>query len=92
MLDYLKTEADVRRYLDLAFETEDAAYIAAALGTAAKARRLMSKVAQKAGVARESLYQSLSEKGRPQFGTILSVVHSLGYQLSLVPQKKQRVA
>jgi len=47
MLDYLKTEDDIQRYLNLAFETEDSKYISAALGTAAKARKIMTKAAKR---------------------------------------------
>ncbi|GBR77602.1 helix turn helix XRE family-like proteins [Candidatus Termititenax dinenymphae] len=87
ILDYLKTEDDVNRYLAVAFEEGDPDFITVALGDAAKARGLMSKAAKKAGVARESLYHSLSKKGSPGFKTVMSVVNSLGYKLTLVPAK-----
>ncbi|MDR1997816.1 MAG: putative addiction module antidote protein [Candidatus Margulisbacteria bacterium] len=88
IMDYLKTEDDIKRYLAVAFEEGDPEFISVALGDAAKARGLMRKAAKQAGVARESLYQSLSKKGAPQFKTVMSVVHSLGYNLTVVPQKK----
>ncbi|GBR77178.1 transcriptional regulator XRE family [Candidatus Termititenax persephonae] len=85
VLNYLGTEKDVQRYLKVALETGEPDYIVAALGNAAKARRLMGKAAKKAGVTREGLYKSLSKKGTPGFGTVLSVINSLGYKLTLVP-------
>ncbi|MDR1453440.1 MAG: putative addiction module antidote protein [Candidatus Margulisbacteria bacterium] len=83
LMDYLKTEKDIQGYLEAAFAEDDAQYMVRALGNAAKARRLMSKAAKKAGVARESLYRSLSKTGKPQFSTVVSVIHSLGYRLAL---------
>jgi probable addiction module antidote protein len=85
ILNYLKTEDDIEHYLNAAFAEGDPEFAAVALGDAAKARKLMRKVAKKAGVARESLYQSLSKEGSPQFKTIMSVVDSLGFKLKVVP-------
>jgi probable addiction module antidote protein len=87
ILDYLKTEKDVQRYLELAFAEGDAEYIVAALGNAARARKLMSKAAKQAKVTREGLYKSLSKNGTPAFSTVMTVVNSLGYKLTLTPAK-----
>ena len=88
ILDHLRSEKDIKRYLDAAFEEGDPVFIATALGDVAKARKIMSRAARRAGIARESIYQSLSKKGKPQFSTILSVIDSLGYQLAVIPHKK----
>ncbi|MDR1997140.1 MAG: putative addiction module antidote protein [Candidatus Margulisbacteria bacterium] len=53
------------------------------LGAVAKARKMMSKLAKKSGVGRESLYHSLSSKGNPNFKTIFNVIDLLGYNLKL---------
>jgi probable addiction module antidote protein len=87
ILDYLKTEKDVQRYLEVAFAEGDPEYIVAALGNAAKARKLMPTAAKKAGVTREGLYKSLSKNGAPAFSTVMNVVNSLGYKLTLAPVK-----
>ncbi|GBR74552.1 antitoxin [Candidatus Termititenax aidoneus] len=83
ILDYLKTEKDVQRYLEVAFAEGNSEYIITALGNAAKARKLMSKAAKKAGVTREGLYKSLAKNGAPAFSTVMNVVNSLGYKLTL---------
>jgi probable addiction module antidote protein len=44
---------------------------------------MMSKLAKKSGVGRESLYHSLSSKGNPNFKTIFNVIDLLGYNLKL---------
>ena len=58
----------------------EVSHIAAALGAIARARG-MSKVAAKAGVTREGLYQSLSENGDPRLSTLLGVSKALGLRL-----------
>ncbi|WP_407050435.1 addiction module antidote protein [Methyloraptor flagellatus] len=67
-----------------AVETGDAGYIAAALGTVARARG-MTNVAREAGVTREALYKALSADGDPRLTTLLGVVKALGLKLSLAP-------
>ena len=55
-----------------------------ALGVVAKARG-MSQVARDAGVTREALYKSLSEKGDPKLSTLIGVAAALGYKLTATP-------
>ncbi len=78
--DLLKDDETIGYYLSEAFETGDEAFIIQALGTVARAKG-MSDVAEKAGLARTSLYRGLSENGKPQFGTILAVLKALGVKL-----------
>ena len=42
----------------------------------------MTKVAEKAGIKRESLYRALSPKGNPTIKTLLAVTHALGFKLT----------
>lgn len=67
-------------YLEAAFAENDTALIAAALGDIARAKG-MSDIARKTGLARESLYRSLSPGGNPEMGTILKVMDALGLKL-----------
>ncbi|MDR1997967.1 MAG: putative addiction module antidote protein [Candidatus Margulisbacteria bacterium] len=87
----LKTERDIKEYLEAAFveagETDDPGYITHALGVAAKARGMLN-IARKSGVNRENLYRSLSRSGNPSFKTVVRVAKSLGYQFAAVPLKK----
>ena len=80
--DYLKTEADMAQYFEMCMEEagDDAAFIAKALGTIARARG-MSQLAKDTGLGRESLYKALSGEGNPSFATILKVTHALGLKL-----------
>jgi probable addiction module antidote protein len=45
----------------------------------------MSKVAQDAGVSRESLYRMFSETGNPTYSSLDSVLRTLGLRLSVEP-------
>ena len=78
--EHLETEEDMTAYLNVALEEGDLSLIMATLGDIARARR-MAMVAQETGLGRESLYKSLSADGNPEFGTVLKVVHALGFQL-----------
>jgi len=66
-------------------ETGDAQLVAHALGVAARAKS-MSEIARKSGLSRESLYRSLSPTGKPEFGTVLSVLNALDLGLSVKPR------
>jgi probable addiction module antidote protein len=45
----------------------------------------MKRVAEDAGVSRESLYRALSANGNPEFGTVLKVLASLNIKLVAQP-------
>ena len=78
--DHLETDEDIVAYLEAAFEDGDPTLIAAALGDIARARG-MTKVAEDAGLGRESLYKSLSPNGNPEFATVLKVMQALGLRI-----------
>lgn len=80
--EYLKTDEDMVLYLEACFEEagDDAAFIAKALGTIARAKG-MTQLAKETGLGRESLYKALSGEGNPSFATILKVTSALGIKL-----------
>jgi len=80
--DYLKNGEDAALYFDACLEEagDDAAFIAQALGTIARARG-MTQLARDTGLAREGLYKALSADGNPSFATILKVTKALGLKL-----------
>ncbi|MNR48402.1 helix-turn-helix protein [compost metagenome] len=69
-------------YLEACIEEagDDAAFIAKALGTIARAKG-MTQLARDTGLGRESLYKALSGEGNPSFATILKVMRALGIRL-----------
>jgi probable addiction module antidote protein len=80
--DYLTSNKKIAAYLEAVFEDGDPALVAAALGDIARAKG-MTKVAQAAGLGRESLYKALSPEGNPEFATVLKVVQALGLKLKV---------
>jgi probable addiction module antidote protein len=79
---YLDSDEAVAVFVEEAFETGDAAFIAHALGIAARARG-MTQVAREAGLSRESLYRALGEGGNPEFATVLKVAKALGLRIGV---------
>jgi probable addiction module antidote protein len=45
----------------------------------------VARVAQEAGISRESLYRALSPKGNPTLKTLLAVLNVVGMRLSATP-------
>jgi probable addiction module antidote protein len=83
--EYLDNPEMIAAYINEALESEDASAIAVAIGTVARARG-MSAVAEKAGLSRENLYRALGGEARPEFGTVIKVLHALGIDLVARPQ------
>ena len=83
--DYLDNPEMIAAYLTEAFESEDPALIAKAIGTVARAQG-MTDVAEKTGLSRENLYRALNGDTKPEFATVLKVLHALG--ISLVAQTR----
>lgn len=77
----LTTKKAIAIFLAEALETNDAAYIAHALGVAARAKG-MSQIAGQSGLSREQLYRSFSADGNPTLKTTLAVVGALGIKLT----------
>jgi probable addiction module antidote protein len=80
--EHLRTPEEMAAYLEASLEEAqgDAAFIAKALGDIARAKG-MSRVAEDAGLSRESLYKALSGERNPDFTTILKVIGALGLKL-----------
>ncbi|MGK0291394.1 MAG: putative addiction module antidote protein [bacterium] len=49
--------------------------------------RGMKQIAKDSGLERESLYKALAPGAKPRFETIIKVLHVLGVNLTLTPQK-----
>ena len=88
--EYLDSPEMIAAYINEALESEDASAIAVAIGTVARARG-MSAVAEKAGLSRENLYRALGGEARPEFGTVIKVLHALGIDLVAQPQGSRRL-
>jgi probable addiction module antidote protein len=77
----LTSEEAIAVFLQEAFTSGDAAYIAHAFGVVARAKG-MTQIAEQTGLSREQLYRSFSEEGNPTLKTTLAVMKALGIRLT----------
>lgn len=71
---------DVTAEINAALAKGDPALVVDTLGSIARARG-MGHIAKESGLARESLYRSLSIGGNPEFATVFKVLTSMGLRL-----------
>ncbi|MBB5576539.1 MULTISPECIES: addiction module antidote protein [Rhizobium] len=72
----------VDEFMRDAFESGDAGYIAHALGVVARTKG-MTGIAKETGKAREALYRSFASDGNPTLKSVLAVMQSLGFELTV---------
>jgi probable addiction module antidote protein len=77
----LRSDEAIAIFMEEAFKTEDAGYIAHALGVVARAKG-MTQIAKDTGLSREQLYRSFSKDGNPTLKTTIAVMKALGIELA----------
>ena len=81
-----------REFLDVSLEEYEKDHNKEALLRAiryvAEAQGGLSKLAVKTNLNRPNLYKALSEEGNPRLDTIGTILHALGYRLSIEPLKQ----
>lgn len=82
--DYLDSNEMIIEYLNEVLENGNENDLIKAIGNIAKAIG-MTKIAEKAGLSRPSLYKALSDGSKPQFSTIMKVLKAVGGQVTLNP-------
>jgi probable addiction module antidote protein len=85
--EHLDNPEVIAAYISEALESNDPAFIAAAIGDVARAYG-MSAIADAAGVSRGSLYRGLSQEGNPELSTVLNVLRAVGLRLTAKPAAK----
>ena len=85
-VDYLKTPEDIAEYINAAIEDGNEQVMLAVMKDVARAIMGMSELAQRTGLSRESLYNTLSENGNPRFSNLVEILHALGLELSVRPR------
>ena len=82
--DYLDSNEMITEYLNEVLENGNENDLVKAIGNVAKAIG-MTKIAEKAGLSRPSLYKALSDGSKPQFSTIMKVLKAVGGEIKLNP-------
>lgn len=85
--DYLDNNEMIAEYLNEVLENGGEGELITAIGNVAKAIG-MTKIAEKSGLSRPSLYKALSEGAKPQFSTIVRVLKAVGGQVTVNPISK----
>ncbi|PLW74805.1 addiction module antidote protein [Cohaesibacter celericrescens] len=79
--DFLQSDEEIEIFLEDAFESGDAKYIARSIGVVARAKG-MTTIANSTGLAREQLYKSFSEEGNPTLASTLAVMKAIGFDIT----------
>ncbi|AEF85647.1 probable addiction module antidote protein [Treponema primitia ZAS-2] len=82
MADHINSKEEVIAYLEAALEENDMELLLSTLGDIARSKG-MTQIANDLNLSRESLYRSLSPDGNPSFSTVMKVLNTLGFHLSL---------
>ncbi len=78
------SRAFAAEYLKAAMEdTEEPRVLLVALRQLAEAHGGIAKVAEAAGIERESLYRALSPRGNPRLSTLVAVTRAMGLTLTV---------
>lgn len=86
IVKYLDSDEAIAIYLNEMAQTGDSNDFIVALGDVARAKGI-AEIAQKTGLARESIYKALTSGSKPRFDTIMRIMHAL----NLKPQYAQIV-
>ena len=82
--DYLESNEMIAEYLNEVLENGNETDLVKAIGHVAKAIG-MTKIAERTGMSRPSLYKALSDGAKPQFSTIIKVLKAIGGQVTVNP-------
>lgn len=79
--EYLKDEDFATQFLSQALEEEDFSTFLLSLKDVVRVHGSITSIAAKSKISRSTLYKLFSEKSNPELKTILSLLHTMGYDL-----------
>lgn len=88
--EYLQNPEFATKFLNQALADEDIAAFKLSLKDIIRISGKISSIAKEAHISRTTLYNLMSDKGQAEIGTILKVLHALGYDL--IATRKKAVA
>tara|TARA_B100001750_G_C15021683_1_gene357292 strand:- start:6 stop:332 length:327 start_codon:yes stop_codon:yes gene_type:complete len=87
LIENLKDPDLAKEYISSALESyeedKDSAAFLLALRDVAEARGGLSKLAERSHLNRQNLYKVFSGKGNPKLDTVETILHGLGFRLSI---------
>ncbi len=82
--DYLDDKEMIAEYINTVLEEGNQDDVIVAIGNVAKAMG-MTKIAERSGLSRPSLYKALAEGSKPRFETMLKILQAIGGQIRIQP-------
>ena len=82
--EYLDSKEMITQYLNTVLEEGNDEDVIIAIGHIAKAIG-MTKISEKTGLSRASLYKALSDGAKPRFATIMKVLKAIGGHIQINP-------
>ena len=93
LIEDLQDPESAKAYLRVALEEyekdKDSEAFLLALRDVAEAKGGLSKLAERSHLNRQNLYKALSSKGNPKFNTVETILHGLGFRLSIETSPEQ---
>lgn len=80
LIENLRDAREAEEYLNAALEEDDPELFLLALRNVAEAQGGVAQLAEKTKLNRESLYKMLSERGNPEFRSLETLLHALGFR------------
>ncbi len=92
LLRRLQDPATAAAYLNAAVEDDDPGAFLQALRNVTDAQGGIGKVANFAGLNRQQLYRTLSERGNPELRSLVRILSAAGLRLEVTPKGQPRGA
>ncbi|MGI4851513.1 MAG: addiction module antidote protein [Janthinobacterium lividum] len=93
LIEDLKDPTFAKEYLSIALEEyekdRDSEAFLLALRDVAEAKGGLSKLAERSHLNRQNLYKALSKRGNPKLDTVETILHGLGFRLSIEALSEQ---
>lgn len=89
--DYLKDEEFAAEFLSKALEEENFSTFILTLKDVIRVHGSISNIAEKSNISRSTIYKLFSEKSNPELRTILSLLHTIGYELRVIKRPSRRI-
>lgn len=87
--NYLKDEDFAAEFLSQALEEKDFSTFLLSLKDVIRVHGSITTVAEQSNLSRSTVYKLFSEKTNPELRTILSLLHTLGYDLRVTKRQTE---
>lgn len=89
LMEKLRNPDFASAYIMSAIVDNDMNFLPVALGDVAKAHGI-SKLADKTGINRRTLYKVFDKNGHPSFDLVTQIMQSLGMEIQVKPRKSKK--